>query len=264
MNFFSDSDIRSKLEALDRSQAIIEFALDGTILTANPNFLAAVGYGLEEIRGKHHGLLVEPAKRDGAEYRAFWAALARGEHQSGEFRRLGKGGREVWLRATYNPVLGRGGKPVKVVKFATDVTAAGDAQHRSRGADQRPESLAGGDRVPSRRHDPHRQPELPRRRRLPARGDPGPASQPVRRPRGQGRRRLQGLLGHARPGRVPVRRVQARRQGRARSLDPGLLQPDLRPRRPASEGCQVRHRRHRPGAGAPPPRRAANRRITST
>ncbi|KAB1076871.1 methyl-accepting chemotaxis protein [Methylobacterium soli] len=123
MNFLNDGDVRSKIEALNRSQAVIEFTLDGTILAANQNFLDAVGYALDEIRGKPHALMVEPRLRDSDAYRAFWAALGRGEHQSGEFKRIAKDGREIWLRATYNPVLGRGGKPVKVVKFATDVTA---------------------------------------------------------------------------------------------------------------------------------------------
>ena len=117
------SEARSKLEALDRSQAIIEFDLDGNILTANDNFLRTVGYELEEIRGRHHGLFLEPGYRTSREYRSFWASLAKGTHQTGEFRRLAKGGREIWLQASYNPVLGRRGKPIKIVKFATDVTA---------------------------------------------------------------------------------------------------------------------------------------------
>src|SRR5215469_14494185 len=92
----SAKDINSKLKAIDASQATIEFKMDGTILTANANFLKAMGYGLEEIRGKHHSLFVEPAERNSAEYREFWAALNRGQFQSREFRRIAKGGREVW------------------------------------------------------------------------------------------------------------------------------------------------------------------------
>ncbi len=121
--FSRDLDRQAKLDALDKSQAIIEFDLDGTILTANRLFLAAVGYTLDEIRGRHHAMFVDPQERDGAEYRNFWAALKRGEFQSGEFRRFGKGGREVWIQATYNPILGRDGKPRRVVKFAADITA---------------------------------------------------------------------------------------------------------------------------------------------
>ncbi|MCJ2088773.1 PAS domain-containing methyl-accepting chemotaxis protein [Methylobacterium sp. E-005] len=112
----------SKLEALDRSQAVIEFNLDGTILTANKNFCDALGYQLEDIRGQSHAHLVDPAYRDSEAYRAFWTTLRNGTFQAGEFKRIGRDGREVWLQATYNPILGRGGKPVRVVKFASDVT----------------------------------------------------------------------------------------------------------------------------------------------
>ena len=85
------SELQSKLDALDRSQAVIEFNLDGTIITANQNFLAAVGYSLPEVQGRHHGLFVSPAERSSAAYANFWAALNRGEFQSGEYLRLGKG-----------------------------------------------------------------------------------------------------------------------------------------------------------------------------
>lgn len=111
------------LDAIDRSQAIIEFQLDGTILTANQNFLDAVGYQLAEIQGKHHRMFVEPAQAESAAYREFWASLRRGEFRAAEFKRIGKGGREFWIEASYNPILGRDGKPVKIVKFATDITA---------------------------------------------------------------------------------------------------------------------------------------------
>ena len=110
-------------DALGRSQAVIEFGMDGTILTANDNFLKALGYSLGEIQGKHHSMFVDPSERDSAAYRDFWAALKRGEYQAAEYKRIGKGAREVWIQATYNPVLDASGKPVKVVKFATDITA---------------------------------------------------------------------------------------------------------------------------------------------
>jgi len=110
-------------DALGRSQAVIEFGMDGTILTANDNFLKALGYTLGEIQGKHHGMFVDPSERDSAAYRDFWAKLNRGEYQAAEYKRIGKGGKEIWIQATYNPVLDAGGKPVKVVKFATDITA---------------------------------------------------------------------------------------------------------------------------------------------
>jgi methyl-accepting chemotaxis protein len=118
----SAGEINAKLKAIDASQATIEFKMDGTILTANANFLKAMGYSLEEIRGKHHSLFVDPAEKASAEYRDFWAALNRGQFQTREFRRIAKDGREVWIQASYNPLIGSDGKPFKVVKFATDIT----------------------------------------------------------------------------------------------------------------------------------------------
>ena len=112
------------LAAIGRSQAVIEFAPDGAVLTANENFLRVMGYTLAEVSGRPHAMFILAGERDGAAYQAFWAALRRGEYQAAEFHRLGKGGRDVWLQASYNPVLDRAGRLVKVVKFATDVTAA--------------------------------------------------------------------------------------------------------------------------------------------
>jgi len=112
----------SMLAAIGKSMAVIEFGLDGTILTANTNFLSTVGYSLEEIRGRHHSLFVAPSEASGAEYRMFWEKLRAGQYDTGQYRRIAKGGREVWLQATYNPVLDASGKPCKIVKFATDVT----------------------------------------------------------------------------------------------------------------------------------------------
>jgi methyl-accepting chemotaxis protein len=105
--------------AISKSLAVIEFNMDGTIVTANQNFLDTLGYRLEEIRGKHHSMFVAPNLRDSAEYRSFWANLNRGEYQSAEYKRLGKGGKEVWIQASYNPIFDRNGKPCKVIKFAT-------------------------------------------------------------------------------------------------------------------------------------------------
>jgi methyl-accepting chemotaxis protein len=118
----SNGDAQAQLVALYRSQAVIEFNMDGSIITANQNFLNALGYRLDEIQGKHHSMFVPAVQRDGSDYRAFWAALNRGEFQAGEYKRIAKGGREVWIEASYNPVLNASGKPVKVVKFAADVT----------------------------------------------------------------------------------------------------------------------------------------------
>ncbi|HEY0219718.1 MAG TPA: PAS domain-containing methyl-accepting chemotaxis protein [Afipia sp.] len=124
MRLFQSSDeTRSKIEAINKSQAVIEFDLDGTIVTANANFLRTLGYRLDEIQGKHHSIFVPADQRDGADYRLFWEQLRRGEFQSREFMRIAKDGRSVWIQASYNPLLDRSGKPFKVVKFAYDITA---------------------------------------------------------------------------------------------------------------------------------------------
>jgi len=117
------ADSAGQLAAIDKSQAVIEFSMDGRILSANDNFLAATGYSLDDVRGQHHSLFVEPEYRCSAEYRQFWEKLGRGEYDAGQYRRLGKGGREVWIQASYNPILDLNGKPFKVVKYATDITA---------------------------------------------------------------------------------------------------------------------------------------------
>ena len=123
LNGAASGEAQSKIDAINRSQAVIEFSLDGTILTANENFLAAMGYGLEEIVGKHHSMFVPPDYAGSEAYRAFWKSLAQGVYQADEFKRLAKGGREIWIQASYNPILDRAGKPVKIIKFATDITA---------------------------------------------------------------------------------------------------------------------------------------------
>ncbi|MFT4116854.1 methyl-accepting chemotaxis protein [Bradyrhizobium sp.] len=119
----SEREAVAQISALSKSQAVIEFNLDGTIVTANQNFLDAMGYRLDEIAGRHHSIFVTPQERDSAAYREFWLRLGRGEHQSAEYKRLGKGGREIWIQASYAPIFDEAGKPVKVVKFATDITA---------------------------------------------------------------------------------------------------------------------------------------------
>ncbi len=116
------TEYEGELKAVSNAQAVIEFRMDGTILTANENYLKAVGYQLEEIRGKHHGMLLNPAQRDSAEFRTFWGKLARGEGDAGQYRRVGKGGREVWLQSTYNPIRDMDDKPFKVVEYSTDIT----------------------------------------------------------------------------------------------------------------------------------------------
>jgi methyl-accepting chemotaxis protein len=116
-------DAQAQADAIGRSQAVVEFNMDGTVITANENFLGAMGYRLSDIVGKHHSMFVPPDLRDSPEYRAFWADLNLGKYKAGEFKRIGKGERVVWIQASYNPVLGAGGKPVRIIKFASDVTA---------------------------------------------------------------------------------------------------------------------------------------------
>ncbi|KMW56216.1 Methyl-accepting chemotaxis protein [Candidatus Rhodobacter oscarellae] len=126
-----NADQDGKIAAIGRAQAVIEFELDGTILTANENFLATVGYGLDEIQGKHHRIFCDPDYAKTAEYRAFWASLAAGDFATGEFKRISKSGDEVWINASYNPIFDADGKPYKVVKFATNIT-----EEKLRHADQ--------------------------------------------------------------------------------------------------------------------------------
>ncbi|WP_132255899.1 methyl-accepting chemotaxis protein [Methylobacterium segetis] len=116
-------DVQARMEALDRSLAIIEFAPDGTILSANANFLNVVGYALDEIRGKHHRIFMAPAEAAQAEYAAFWERLKNGQFAQGEFERQNKEGRTVWLSATYNPVLAADGRTLSILKIASDITA---------------------------------------------------------------------------------------------------------------------------------------------
>jgi methyl-accepting chemotaxis protein len=123
-SYLNAPELAAKIEALDRSQAVIEFDVNGNILTANENFLKAVGYSLYEIKGRHHRMFCDETTANSPEYRDFWARLGRGQFQSGEFRRVGKGGKEIWIQASYNPILGRNGRPTKVIKFASDITEA--------------------------------------------------------------------------------------------------------------------------------------------
>lgn len=110
------------LAAIDKVQAIIEFTLDGKIVHANANFLKTLGYTLEEIRGRHHSMFVAPDYAQSQDYKAFWEKFNRGEFDAGQYKRIGKGGKEVWIQASYNPILDAAGRPFKVVKFATDIT----------------------------------------------------------------------------------------------------------------------------------------------
>lgn len=116
------NDEKAKMEAIDRAQAIIEFNLEGIILNANSNFLKTVGYGAEEIIGCHHRIFCDPQYAASIEYRQFWEKLHRGEFDSGEYKRFGKNGKEVWINASYNPIFDPNGRVYKVVKFASDIT----------------------------------------------------------------------------------------------------------------------------------------------
>ncbi|NGP17899.1 PAS domain-containing protein [Devosia chinhatensis] len=117
------ADAASRLEAISRSQAVIEFSTSGEILCANENFCSAMGYRADEILGQHHRIFVQSEEAASPDYRSFWAALGRGEFQAAEYRRVGKGGREVWIQATYNPIFDAKGRVFKIVKYATDITA---------------------------------------------------------------------------------------------------------------------------------------------
>lgn len=119
-----NAEFEGKVAAIRKSQAVIEFNMDGTIIHANDNFLAAVGYDLKEIQGRHHRMFCEPKVAESMEYRMFWEKLNRGEFEAAEYKRVGKGGKEVWIQASYNPILDMNGRPFKVVKFATEVTKA--------------------------------------------------------------------------------------------------------------------------------------------
>ncbi|MGA0543787.1 methyl-accepting chemotaxis protein [Brevundimonas sp. VNH65] len=124
-------DLEGKLAAIGRSQAVIEFNLDGTIIDANENFQSAMGYRIDDIRGTHHRQFMDPAEAASPEYAAFWRDLNAGQFKSGKFRRRANGGREIWLQASYNPVFGPDGRPQKVIKLAVDITEAEQAAARS-------------------------------------------------------------------------------------------------------------------------------------
>ncbi len=130
-------DYTNQISAISAAQAVIEFKLDGTIVTANDNFLKAVGYTLDEIKGRHHSMFADPKFAASPEYTAFWANLNRGESQTGQYQRFGKGGKELWLQARYSALLDESGKPYKVVKYATDVTEQIRMQRQQQEQEQR-------------------------------------------------------------------------------------------------------------------------------
>jgi diguanylate cyclase (GGDEF)-like protein/PAS domain S-box-containing protein len=132
---------KSQMEAISRSQMIVEFAMDGAILYANENYLEVFGYSADDLRGKFHSVLVPEEDRATPEYREFWDALRRGEFRRGEFRRIAKDGSEVWIEASYNPILDRNGVPVRVVKFSANVTERVRMQGAIRDAESRTKAI---------------------------------------------------------------------------------------------------------------------------
>ncbi len=126
-----NADYEGQIDAIGKSQAVIHFELDGTIITANKNFLSVVGYRLEEIQGKHHSMFADPQYARSKEYQEFWHKLNNGEYQVAEYKRFGKGGKEIWINASYNPIMDMRGNPFKVVKYATDITAQTKAKIQS-------------------------------------------------------------------------------------------------------------------------------------
>ncbi len=141
------TDLNAAIAAIHRSQAVIEFDLDGVIITANDNFLRTFGYTLDEIQGRHHSLFVSPDHRESVEYKAFWARLNAGEYLSDKFQRVAKDGASVWIQGAYNPILDRSGHPYKVIKFANDITAI--EREREQREAERCESAAKQDLVVS-------------------------------------------------------------------------------------------------------------------
>lgn len=119
----ASAEANSQIQAVRRVQAVIEFELDGTVITANPNFLELMGYHLDEIQGQHHRMFVQPDEAKSADYQAFWASLRDGEHKTAEFKRVTKDGSEVWIHATYNPIRDADNRVFKVIKFASDISA---------------------------------------------------------------------------------------------------------------------------------------------
>jgi methyl-accepting chemotaxis protein len=137
-----NDDNAANFAAIGKSQAVVEFEMDGTVIEANANFLKVMGYTLDEIKGKHHSMFVDEAFRQTADYREFWAKLNRGEYEAAEYKRIAKGGKVVWIQASYNPILDRNGKPRKVVKYATDVTEQVNMKHEVAQAAERDKQAA--------------------------------------------------------------------------------------------------------------------------
>lgn len=117
-----DSDNAGQIEAINKAQAVIEFNLDGIVQSANENFLKTLGFSIDEIKGKHHRMFCEESVVSSGAYKEFWAKLGRGEFEAGRYKRIGRGGKVVWIQASYNPIFDLNGKPYKVIKYATDIS----------------------------------------------------------------------------------------------------------------------------------------------
>ncbi|MBB3225638.1 PAS domain S-box-containing protein [Luteibacter sp. Sphag1AF] len=126
------ADLRQQLHAVDRSQGVVEFSMNGTILAVNQTYLRALDYRLDDVVGKHHSIFVDPEEAKTENYMAFWRHLRSGHHDSALYRRLGRNGRVVWIQATYTPIPDANGRPIKVVKYASEITAQAIAPERER------------------------------------------------------------------------------------------------------------------------------------
>ena len=116
------ADLYGQIAAIHKAQAVIEFDLQGHVLMANQNFLDTMGYSLDEVLGQHHRMFIRPEERDSAAYAEFWEKLGQGAYDAGRYRRVRKDGSDVWLQATYSPICDKRGRPLKVIKYATDVS----------------------------------------------------------------------------------------------------------------------------------------------
>ena len=222
-----NADFEGKLQAVERVQASIEFDLTGRILHANDNFLKALGYSLDEVVGQHHRIFCHTEFAHSAEYAMFWERLGRGEFNAGEYRRIDKHGKDVWILASYNPIFDAAGKAIKVIKYATDITA-----QKERNADIEGKLDAIGRSQAVIEFDLRgtilsRQSEFLAGDGLPGRRRGGPAPQHVLRRRHGEIGRIPPFLGRPGPGQIPVGPLPPPRQPRRRRLDPGHLQPDL-------------------------------------
>ena len=239
------ANFEGQLAAIGKAQAVIEFGIDGKVLFANENFLTALGYTLEEIRGQHHSLFVDPVFRASPDYRLFWDKLGRGEFDAGQYKRIGKGGREVWIQASYNPIFDLSGKPFKVVKYATDITeqkmstANFEGQLAAIGKAQAVIEFGLDGKVLTANNNflDHAWLHAGRNSRS--------ASQHVRRSRVPDQPGLSAVLGQTWPRGTRRRSLQADRQRRPRGVAAGQLQPYLRSERQAVQGGKICHRHNR-------------------